>query len=228
MRAPDDGEVLRGAGLEDCDGTACGRHVCLHGGTCTPAGDTFVCSCTEVASAKLAVYQLPSCNNTISTTFKLKLKVLFLTALSSELLKSPNLLLIQFLLLFKLKLKLIHFFFFIRNQSNHHIPRNTDIQTYLDGFPVGIHGGEVPASPRVPWPLLHQRRDLLAFRERREQEEEKATSDPEPRRRKGATVSVPLSSGLRGHSMRERCQRENFICLSIFYLFSWICISVMY
>ncbi|XP_047473823.1 protein eyes shut-like [Penaeus chinensis] len=47
MRAPDDGEVLRGAGLGDCDGTACGRHVCLHGGTCTPAGDTFVCSCTE-------------------------------------------------------------------------------------------------------------------------------------------------------------------------------------
>ncbi|KAK7067857.1 hypothetical protein SK128_010502 [Halocaridina rubra] len=41
------GEIVRGAGLEDCDGTACGRHVCLNGGTCTPVGDTFVCDCQE-------------------------------------------------------------------------------------------------------------------------------------------------------------------------------------
>ncbi|XP_068237860.1 protein eyes shut-like isoform X2 [Palaemon carinicauda] len=46
LSAPFGGEILRGAGLTDCDGTACGRHVCLHGGTCTPVGDTFVCNCT--------------------------------------------------------------------------------------------------------------------------------------------------------------------------------------
>ncbi|CAL4064167.1 unnamed protein product, partial [Meganyctiphanes norvegica] len=39
------GEVLRGSGIEDCDGTACGHNVCLHGGTCIPAGDHFVCQC---------------------------------------------------------------------------------------------------------------------------------------------------------------------------------------
>lgn len=47
LRVPS-GEVIRGAGLADCDGTACGRQVCLHGGTCTPAGDTFVCTCPQV------------------------------------------------------------------------------------------------------------------------------------------------------------------------------------
>ncbi|XP_066964963.1 protein eyes shut-like [Macrobrachium rosenbergii] len=46
LSAPLGGDIVRGAGLTDCDGTACGRHVCLHGGTCTPVGDTFVCSCT--------------------------------------------------------------------------------------------------------------------------------------------------------------------------------------
>ncbi|XP_063863316.1 protein eyes shut-like isoform X3 [Scylla paramamosain] len=46
LRVPD-GELLRGVGLGDCDGTPCGHQVCLHGGTCTPAGDTFVCTCTQ-------------------------------------------------------------------------------------------------------------------------------------------------------------------------------------
>ncbi|XP_071532640.1 uncharacterized protein eys [Panulirus ornatus] len=46
LRVPG-GEVVRGAGLADCDGTACGHQVCLHGGTCTPAGDTFVCACPQ-------------------------------------------------------------------------------------------------------------------------------------------------------------------------------------
>ncbi|KAG0727792.1 Protein eyes shut [Chionoecetes opilio] len=46
LRVPDGG-LLRGAGLGDCDGTPCGHQVCLHGGTCTPAGDTFVCTCTQ-------------------------------------------------------------------------------------------------------------------------------------------------------------------------------------
>ncbi|XP_045606692.2 protein eyes shut homolog [Procambarus clarkii] len=46
LRVPGGG-VVRGAGITDCDGTACGSQVCLNGGTCTPVGDTFVCTCPQ-------------------------------------------------------------------------------------------------------------------------------------------------------------------------------------
>ncbi|XP_050703068.1 protein eyes shut-like isoform X2 [Eriocheir sinensis] len=46
LRVPEGG-LLRGAGLGDCDGTPCGHQVCLHGGTCTPAGDSYACTCTK-------------------------------------------------------------------------------------------------------------------------------------------------------------------------------------
>ena len=46
--------MVRGADIDDCDGTPCGSTVCANGGTClTGPGTSFSCRCTQVIRNKI-------------------------------------------------------------------------------------------------------------------------------------------------------------------------------